>query len=235
MENLDFLNNNQKNVAFIVLKKKQGEQFSLNIRGTGLLTEGKKIISCAHIYDEISSTDRGDIYCGIMDSSESISKVRAYRIIPMEESPVKTDKENDLIIFEIIDYANVLDEKEGFKRSDFLDTDAINSIKAGEDIYFSGFSLANELMSLGMGITLTTDKCVISNIKYRADSSTNFILVDKQINPGGSGSPVFYKSKIAGIASGTLNRPYNTSTAIVQVPVGIGIVRSSNYILKILE
>jgi len=89
---------------------------------------------------------------------------------------------------------------------------------------------------MDMGIALAASQTIISSIKYRnSDQTIDFIVIDKVVNPGSSGSPVFYKDKIIGIASNNMNQSHLIGTMLINVPVNIGLVRTSNYILELLD
>lgn len=228
---ISYINTNTKNISFIGLKKIVNQQSLINIRGTGLLLKNKKIITCAHIYDQIPENERPNLFCGIIEISSD--KIDNYKIFTITFEKKNTDR--DFVVFNVNNSDNKINNY-GVDLSEFLDIDEIEKISKGEGLYFSGFSLANELLKMGMGITLTTDKCIVSSIKYKnLDKKIDFLLVDKQINPGGSGSPVFYKNRIIGLASGTINKTQKVSDLIIQVPVGLGIIRTSNYLLELLR
>lgn len=227
---IEYIGRNIENIVFIGLKKLENQQALINIRGTGLLLKDKKVVTCAHVYNEIPENERENIFCGIMEKAAGrINNYKSYNLT-FESS----DDERDFALLQIQDNDSL--GNRGVALTNFANLKEVEKVKRGEDLFFSGFSLANELLKMGMGITLTTDKCVVSTIKYRnSDQKINFLLVDKLINPGGSGSPVFYKNKIIGLASGSINRTHNLSGTVIKVPVGIGIIRTSNYLLDLLK
>lgn len=223
---------NNHNIAFIGVKKQTEDgKVAFNIRGSGIILEGKKFITCAHVFNEISADLKNFIFCGICEKTESI--IKNYNFLDLKF--VDKDDKRDVALFDIIDPANKLAEY-GFSETDLANESAINGLEAESDIFFAGFPLANEFLKMNMGITLMASKCIIGSLKYNTiDKKIDFILIDKAVNPGSSGSPVFHDNKIIGLASGTINQGHKIGETLVNVPVGVGMVKTSNYILDLLS
>jgi hypothetical protein len=231
MQNI--INDNIQNVCFIGIKKVlENGQVAFNIRGSGLLLEGKKVISCAHVYSEIPADFSDSIFVGITQkiADEKIQNYDFYDINLLIKNDVR-----DIALFTIKDEKDKL-SGHGIPRSILMSEKEINNLTPTTTVYFAGFPLANEFMNMGMGVTFLISQCIIGAVKFSSkDKKVDFILVDKHINSGNSGSPVFLEGKIIGLASGTINQTTKIGESLVNVPVGVGIVRTSNYILDLLS
>jgi len=86
------------------------------------------------------------------------------------------------------------------------------------------------------GITMTTNKCIISSVKRRGvDGSLHFFMIDTHANNGSSGSPVFAAEtgRLVGIVSGKISTRVPTPDGkMIDVPANMGICRPVNYINK---
>ena len=226
------INQNTHNICFIGIKKAlESGQVGFNIRGTGLVLEGKKAISCAHVYNEIPVDFRDSIFIGVTQKNK-YNTIKNYDFYPI--TLLNQDEARDIASFSIKDDENKLKEH-GISQSILMEEGEINNLMPTTTVYFAGFPLANEFMNMGMGVTFLISQCIIGAVKFsNKDKKVDFILVDKHINPGNSGSPVFLDDKIIGLASGTINQTQKIGESLVNVPVGVGIVRTSNYILDLL-
>ena len=218
------------NVVFIALTKQIEGKSLLSIRGTGILLKDLKLITCAHIYDEIPEIERSNIFAGIIEKSNR--KLKKYNFFPIK--PHKRNGERDIEIFNVEDKEMKLSSY-GIEKDKLMDVAELESLIPSQDLYYPGFPLANELLNMNMGVTLIVNQCSLGSIKYRTkDETIDFILIDRQVNPGSSGSPVYFNGKIMGLASGTLNQTHAVGGNVINVPLGLGIIRTSNYILELL-
>jgi len=226
------INENTHNICFIGIKKVlENGQTAFNIRGSGLVLEGGKAVSCAHVYNEIPDEFRSLVFIGITQKSDDymITNYDFYEI-----DLINKNDGRDIVLFSIKDPEGRLKEH-GVPQSIFMTENEIKKLTPTTDIYFAGFPLANEFLNMGMGVTFLISQCIIGAVKFSGnDKKIDFVLVDKHINPGNSGSPVFLDDKIIGLASGTINQAHKIGDSLVNVPVGVGIVRTSNYILDLL-
>lgn len=226
-----FISENNHNVCFVGIRKVlENGQVAFNIRGTGLVLKGGKAISCAHVHNEIPPDFRDSIFLGIAQkNTDNITKYDFY-----DTKLISKNDPRDIALFSIVDKENKL-QSHGVENKILMSEDEINKLEPGTTINFAGFPLANEFLNMGMGVTFLISQCIIGAVKFsNKDQKVDFVLVDKQINPGNSGSPVFLGEKIIGIASGTINQTHKIGESLVNVPVGVGIVRTSNYILDLL-
>lgn len=227
-----FITENNHNVCFVGIRKVlENGQVAFNIRGTGLILSGGKAISCAHVYNEIPPDFRDSIFLGISQKgADSITKYDFY-----DAKLISKNDQRDIALLSVIDKENKL-QSHGVQEDVLMKEDEINKLEPGTIINFAGFPLANEFLNMGMGVTFLISQCIIGAVKFSSkDKKVDFVLVDKQINPGNSGSPVFLGEKIIGLASGTINQTHKIGESLVNVPVGVGIVRTSNYILDLLS
>ena len=79
---IDLLKKNYHNIVFIVVKKKlDSGQTALNIRGSGLLLKGKKLVTCAHIYNEVPPESRNSFFAGIGErTGEKIKNYNSFAV-----------------------------------------------------------------------------------------------------------------------------------------------------------
>ena len=95
------------------------------------------------------------------------------------------------------------------------------------------------MLGIGFGITITTNKCIVSSIKRRGiDGSSHFFLVDTHTNNGSSGSPVFSvdSGEVIGIVSGKISsRIPGPNGQIVDIPANIGICRPIKYAVELVN
>jgi len=221
------------NIAFIVIQKQDFGKTTVSIRGTGVIIQNNKLVSCNHIYTEIiQQHEEQNLYCGILETSETqTNHVQTYKVFKLKKD--KVFLERDLILFDIVDYNG----KKGVPNDIFMaEKDMTRDKLLAEEIYMVGFPLGTELLAMNMGITLTVNKGIISQLKFNnKDNKIDFFLTDKQINPGGSGSPVFYNDKIIGLSTGTINQVNKIGEKTINIPSGVGIIRPSNYILDLLN
>lgn len=227
-----FITENTHNVCFVGIRKVlENGQTAFNIRGTGLVLAGGKAISCAHVYNEIPPDFRDSIFLGI--AQKDIDRITKYDFY--NANLVTKNDQRDIAILSIVDTENKL-QSHGVQKDVLMKEEEINKLEPGTIINFAGFPLANEFLNMGMGVTFLISQCIIGAVKFsNNDKKVDFVLVDKQINPGNSGSPVFLGEKIIGFASGTINQTHKVGESLVNVPVGVGIVRTSNYLLDLLS
>ncbi len=226
------INENMHNVCFIGIKKTlEGKKTAFRIIGTGLILNNKELITCAHIYNNIPRDYQNSIFAGIRE--EAGKKINKYNDFPLKLKA--KDNTRDLALFEISDNEEKL-KQHGVDKSILMTKEDINKLELATQVHFIGFPLGNEFLKMGMGITSMVSQCIIGAIKFsNKDQKIDFLLVDKQINPGNSGSPVFLNGKIIGLASGTINQTHKIGESLINVPIGVGIIRTSNYILALLD
>ena len=111
--------------------------------------------------------------------------------------PEKYDSKNDLAVFEFVEKPPVINE---------LELGDSETIEVGQDVYFIGFPYASQLINDGFGITLVTNKGIVSNIKRDGVDEKhprNWFIIDAISNPGNSGCPVIdvETSKVIGVMS----------------------------------
>lgn len=229
MNTTNLISNVKGKIVFIGFKQKQdNNQYVVSISGTGFLYERNYIISCAHIYNQIPKINGVEIFAGILDKSEN--HIDTYKTQDIDF--VEKDDQRDIAIFSL---KNEIDENKCFVRND-LELSEIN-IRAGEDVLFVGFPLANDFLKIGVGITLFANKCIIGAVKYsNNDNKMDFVQIDSHVNPSNSGSPLFNieSGKIIGVVSGTFHNTIK-SQELIQIPRNMGIVKPAIYIPDIIK
>lgn len=226
----EFISDSLDNVGFLGIQKKIGDKMGINIRGSAFLLSSGEIISCAHVYNQIPRDERKSIFLGL----KKLTKEKIHEYKNHEVKLVTKDDKRDIAVFRTSD-DEVL-EGRGFNRSALMKEEDIESVGLGTELQYIGFPFMNELLAMGLGITVVVNQCILASIKFSSkDNKIDFLLIDKWVNPGNSGSPVMLENRIVGVASGALNRTHKIGQASLTVPLGIGIVRTSNYILDLLS
>ncbi len=236
--------NKNKNIVFISLKKEvSSNNWNIGIIGTGILLKNKKVITNNHVYKEILEEDREFLYASIL-GEDGVNYVD-YKI---EEE--KIDEVNDIILLKISEpriNSNLIQDLDssGFDKEFFMKEEDINKLEEGADLDYRGFPLATMFLKMNLGITFMVNYCNLGSKKYRksesgeSDKKLNFLLIDKAVNPGSSGSPVFVKKnnedRICGIASGSFNNKQKIGESLINTPLNIGLVRPSNFILDLIK
>jgi len=201
---------------------KENNQKTISIKGTGfIVSPNGKFITNAHVYKQIPTNELQ--YIGAKVPGKTDEKGLTH----YDRYPIKLleiDEQNDLALMQIISSKNFETvEKPGDSKS----------VKEGEEIVYIGYPLATEMLNMGFGITMTTNKCIISSVKRRGtDGSLHLFLVDTHTNNGSSGSPVFSlnNGKIIGIVSGRISSKIPTPDGkIIDIPANIGICRPVEY------
>lgn len=228
-----------KKAIILLNTEKMGEnkQNIISIRGTGfIIFPHGKFITCAHIYKKIPPNELQylGVYIPERTDEKNITYYKRYNV-----ELIKMDEENDIALMNIISDGEKKFETI-FKGINNIDNSKI--INEGEEIIYSGYPLATELLSMGFGITMTTNKCIISSVKRRGiDGSLHFFLIDTHTNNGSSGSPVFSleNGKIIGIVSGKISArvpvPYGIPDGKIDIPANMGICRPAKYINDLLK
>lgn len=224
----------EKNKKAIILIDVQipglGNQVTISIKGTGfIVSPDGKFITNAHVYKAITKDElkhSGASVPGKIDEKGSTHYDR-YKIELIGE----IDEENDVALMQIIS-----------ERKDFPAVETpqvLKEVKEGEEIIYIGYPLAIELLNMGFGITMTTNRALISSIKKRGiDGSFHFFLIDSHINNGSSGSPVFSteNGEIVGIASAKISAKIPIPGGVIaDIPANMGICRPIKYAIELIN
>ncbi len=231
MNTTKIIEKNKKAIVIIDLMiPVEGNKKRISVRGTGfIITEDGKFITNAHVYKKIPEKEMQ--YIGVSVPGETNEK-NLTRYDRYKVELLKIDEDNDVALMKI-----VTDKPIKFSVVEKLEDS--ESVKEGEEIVYIGYPLATEMLNMGFGLTMTTNKCIISSIKRRGvDGSLHFFLVDTHTNNGSSGSPVFSleNGKLIGIVSGKISSRVPISDGkVADIPANIGICRPAKYIEKILN
>jgi len=219
-----------KNSIILVALYVPGEnnQGKVSIRGTGfIISEDGKFLTCGHVYKQIPQNELPYLEVSVPGKTDErgITHYDRYKV-----KLLKIDEENDFALMQIVS-----DKK--FETVEEIGNS--ESVKEGEEIIFTGYPLATELLGMQFGLTMNTNHCIISCVKRRmVDGSLHFFMVDTHINNGSSGSPVFSleTGKIIGIASGKISAKVPAPDGkIIDIPANMGICRPINYINNLLK
>lgn len=222
---------NKNSIILIeILIPKENNQATRSIKGTGfIISKDGKFLTCAHVYKQIPENELPYLQAlvpGKIDEKGIIHYER-YKI-----NVVKIDEKNDLALMQLVS-----DNKIEFKPiSGFGNPE---TVEEGDEVIFIGYPLALELIIMGFGITMNTNRCIVSSIKRRGvDGSLDFFIVDTHVNNGSSGSPLFSKDtgKIIGIASARISSKITAPDGkIFDIPANMGICRPAKYIENLLK
>ncbi len=221
---------NKKAIVLIDLQKTlENNQKQISIRGTGfIISEDGKFVTNAHVYKQIPESELPHIGVSVPGETDKNNLTHYNRY---KTKLLKLDEENDLALMQI----------EGVeKKFDIVSKigDA-EKVKEGDEVVYIGYPLATEMLNMGFGITMTTNKCIISSVKRRgADGSLHFFLVDTHTNNGSSGSAVFSteSGEVVGVVSGKISAKVPAQDGkMMDIPANIGICRPINYIENLLK
>lgn len=228
----------EKNKNAIVLVDIQipgeGNQKKIGIRGTGFIVSADgKFITNSHVYKQIPENELQ--YAGVSVPGKTDDKnLTHYERFPIKL--IKIDEENDIALMQIVSHS----AGSGQAKFDVIDgLGDSEKMKEGDELVYIGYPLAVELLNMGFGITMTTNRCLVSSIKRRGvDGSFHFFLIDTHVNNGSSGSPVFSveTGKVIGIASAKISAKIPMPGGqVADIPANMGICRPANYIENLLK
>ncbi len=226
----EIIEKNKNAVILIdVVIPQENNQSKISIKGTGfIISPDGKFITNAHVYKQVQQNEME--FLGVSAPGKTDEKGATY-YDRFKIKLLKMDEENDLALLQIVS------DKKDFKTIDGIDYS--ENIREGEEIIFIGYPLAVELLTMGFGITMTTNKSIVSSVKKRAiDGSFHFFLIDGHINNGSSGSPVFSveTGKIIGVASAKISAKIQIPGGqIADIPANMGICRPAKYIENLLK
>jgi S1-C subfamily serine protease len=228
MKTTEIIEKNKKSVILLALIKKAENQ--LSIRGTGfIISKDGKFVTNAHVFNEIPETEKEYLMAQIIDKVDEngITHYKEYKV-----KIISLDKENDMALMQIITENNTEFEI----ISEFEESE---QVREGEEAIFIGYPLATELISIGFGITMSANACIISSVKRRGiDGSLHFFMIDSHVNNGSSGSPVFSKEtgKVIGIISGKISQRIPMADGKnLDIPANMGICIPSKYTEEIIK
>lgn len=211
-------------IGFLALPIKKNGKAGLRIGGTCFVVGTKgEILTCAHLYNKIPEPRRKNLFVGL--PTEKKGKLTGYG--KHKISLIAKDDENDVALFQTEKVAS-------FIKPVPIGND--EAVLAGDDVGFIGFPIATSLLSMGWGITLSANKCIIGAVKNRGrDQTLHFFQLDADVRPGNSGSPLFSldQGKAIGIAAGHVRRGVKELRG-ANIPQMIGIARPISYGKKLL-
>lgn len=191
------MKNNFKKISesIIALGIKKGEN-QVTILGSGFSIDGNgTILSAAHIYNQLDPEHRSN-FIGMAMTKKDESGLAYYSWLPLDL--VKKDDKNDLAVFKLKNHEKTILRP--------LVLDDSDKVDVGDEAYFVGFPYAAQLINDGFGITLITNKTIISNVKQDGidpKHPRNWFVVDAISNPGNSGCPLITfedgKARVIGV------------------------------------
>ncbi len=155
----------------------------VTILGSGFcVSNDGKILTVAHLYNQLNDEQREKLAAFVI-IEEKENDFQRYQWTPIKL--IKKIDNYDIALFQIENYKDTL-----LKKIKIGDSE---SVKIGQDAYFIGFPYAAQLMRDGFGVTLITNKTMISNIKrdgVSLEHERNWFILDAISNPGNSGCPL---------------------------------------------
>lgn len=156
----------------------------ITIIGSGFcISDDGKILSCAHLFNPLNDDQKKNLKAFVM-AEERSKELEAYKWLPIEL--INKDDKNDLAVFQSQGYKDSLLKKVNLGDSE--------KVEVGQDVYFIGFPYAAQLINDGFGVTLITNKALVSNVKrdgVNPNHERNWFILDAISNPGNSGCPLF--------------------------------------------
>lgn len=226
----EIIEQNKKSIVLVDVQiPTEGNQKRISIKGTGFIVSSDgKFITNAHVYRSILENEMEYAGVSVPDKTDEKGSTHYERYKIKLVEPL--DEENDTALMQIIS------DKKDFPVVK-LSRDSDN-LKEGEDVLFIGYPLAIELLNMGFGITMTSNKALVSSIKRRGiDGTFHFFLIDSHVNNGSSGSPVFSENgEVIGIVSAKISSKIPLPDGkIADIPANIGICRPIKYAIDLIE
>lgn len=200
----------------------------LQILGSGFFIASDKgnVLSVAHLFNNLNEEQCKSLIAMVAEKEED-------NLLHYKWLPVKIINKNiveDVALLKIDDISNTL--LTPVNLGDEL------SVAEGQDVYFSGFPYAAELIKDGFGITQITNRGIISSVKRKAVSPQplDWFFVDAISNPGNSGCPLFdcETNKVIGIMSISFNSKTKIQEIIVNQPMHIAGAKPIGYAKQLL-
>ncbi len=166
----------------------------ITILGSGFcVSSDGKILTVAHLYNQLNDEQRKKLAAFVI-TEEGKNDFQRYQWMPIKL--INKIDNHDMALFQVDNYKGTL-----LKKIEIGDSE---SVEIGQDAYFIGFPYAAQLMNDGFGVTLITNKTMISNIKKDGASPKHertWFILDAISNPGNSGCPLIDSrtNKVIGI------------------------------------
>ena len=166
----------------------------VNIIGSGFSVDSDgTILSVAHLFKDISKTDEKNLVAFVIEKEEG--NLNRYKWVHLDI--ISKDVEGDAAVLKIKSTDGII-----LKPLLFGDVDKVGE---GQEVYFTGFPYAADLINEGFGVSRITNKGIISAVKYKslASQPLDWFIVDAISNPGNSGCPLIdvETNKVIGIMS----------------------------------
>ncbi len=181
-----------KNSIVAIGIKKGTDQ--INIIGSGFcVLDNSHILTASHLFQNFDEEQIKNIGCMVVNVDDGKLISYSWKDLELVEKQI----ENDAAILKLKDNKNTLLTP--------IEIDFSESTLEGSDVYYIGFPYAVNLIKEGLGMTLITNKGIISSIKRKGSESNplDWYIVDGISNPGNSGCPLIdlNSNKVIGIMS----------------------------------
>lgn len=203
----------------------------ITIIGSGFcISDDGKILSAAHLYNQLKAENIPSLMAMAMIKQEE-NGLENYKWLPLKF--IKKEDKDDVALLQIENYSETLLEK--------LELGDSEKVEVGDEVYFTGFPYAAQLINDGFGITLIVNKGIVSNIKQDgADSShkRNFFVIDAISNPGNSGCPLIDSetNKVIGVMTIAFRTKSQTNPELdIREPMHICATKPINLAKSLLD
>ena len=207
------------------------DQNKVTIIGSGFaVSNNGKILTAAHLYNQLKP-GQIESFVGMAMTKREKNGSEYYTWLPLKL--VRKEDRNDIALFQMKDYNKTL-----LKPLKLGDSE---KVELGDEAYFIGFPYAAQLINDGFGITLITNKTIISNIKrdgINPSHPRNWFIVDAISNPGNSGSPLIKieTNEVIGIMTIAFRTKSRTQPDLdIREPMHIAGARPINLAKELLE
>lgn len=168
----------------------------VNIIGSGFsVIDGNHLLTADHLFQNLTEQDIKNLAC--MVATNKKGPLTGYSWLPIEI--VRRENTVDAALLKIKN-----DTKTPLKLKPLEIGDDLE-VQEGQEVYFTGYPYAANLMNDGFGVTLISNRGIISSVKYSGQEPypLDWFFVDAISNPGNSGCPLFdfETNKIIGIMS----------------------------------
>lgn len=220
MNLIEKINLVKKSIVAIGIKTTPTE---FKILGSGFFIDSEKgnILSVAHLFANLNDGQTKNLVAMVAEKEEN--NLLHYKVLPLEI--IDKDIIEDSALLKIEDISNTL--------LTALELGDETSVSEGQDVYFSGFPYALELINSGFGITQITNRGMISSVKRKSVSpqQLDWFIVDAVSNPGNSGCPLFdcETNKVIGIMSITFNAKTKIQDIVINQPMHIAGAKPISY------
>ncbi|MFA6098867.1 MAG: serine protease [Patescibacteria group bacterium] len=201
----------------------------VNIIGSGFFVKSDGLIlSAAHLFKNLGTDVISHLAAMVAEKEEGA--LTRYKWLPLEI--VARNDAEDAALLKIQSPHDTLLKP--------LKLGVTTEIKEGQEIFFTGFPYAANLMNEGFGVTLITNKGIISSVKRKATppQPIDWFIIDAISNPGNSGCPLI--DIISNTVIGIMSISFRTGSKVqpsldIREPMHIAGAKPIDYAKALLD